>query len=278
MNELKKLKDLPFCPVGSAYYEKGWQPTVAEINEFDAAAQTMKCVGDAWWVWDAPMGILGHPDFKEAISAHNWGTTPIPPIEPRPAFEYLDKKTPVINVPYHPQVGPGANAHHNDCGAASSVMLVDAYTGKVVPVDVFYDKTGVTGDAYLSAQQLIDTMRTYGVDTSWKILDLPTLYKNLVSMKPMIALIKYGVLQGNESKFTGPHFMVVISADIENVYVHDPLWVGEGGKARIIPINSFMEAWREVGTDPAVPNPSYGAIVPNSPMSNFKLTFPIVGM
>jgi hypothetical protein len=79
--QLTALKNLPVVPVGAAYYDPTyqWQPTVAEINEFDATAHELKLAGVTWWEW----GENGHgmefiPEFWSAISKHAWGTV-LPP-------------------------------------------------------------------------------------------------------------------------------------------------------------------------------------------------------
>ncbi len=80
VRELQALANLPVVPVGAAYSENGWQPTVAEINEFDRVAHALKLPGIAWWEW----GENGHGaqyinDFWQAISAHDWGQPVLPP-------------------------------------------------------------------------------------------------------------------------------------------------------------------------------------------------------
>jgi hypothetical protein len=82
VRELKALANLPVVPVGAAYYDTGykWQPTVAELNEFDRVAHALKLPGLAWWEW----GENGHgaqyiAEFWEAITRHEWGDPVLPP-------------------------------------------------------------------------------------------------------------------------------------------------------------------------------------------------------
>jgi hypothetical protein len=77
-NELIALKDLPFVPVGAAYAEGGWQPTVAEMDEFNSKAQLMSLPGVCWWAWD-DHGLEEHADWLAAITAHKWGEIEPPP-------------------------------------------------------------------------------------------------------------------------------------------------------------------------------------------------------
>lgn len=190
--------------------------------------------------------------------------------QPRAASPYAAtaQGTPVLNVPYLSQLGPGADLHSNDCGAACAAMLIGAYTGDTLTPDEVYDATGAQGDRYLSAAQLLAVLRSYNVPAAWdQDLPLGELFELLAGKKPFIALIKYQALRDaglTESQFAGMHFLVVCGADIRNVYVHDPLWRGEGGRYLAVPTQVFMQAWSEAGSDPAAPNPTRGAVVPTA--------------
>jgi len=73
VRELLALRALPVVPIGAAFVEAGWQPTVAGINEFDRMAQALKLPGIGWWEWgENGHGAEYHPDWWAAISAHNW--------------------------------------------------------------------------------------------------------------------------------------------------------------------------------------------------------------
>ena len=80
VRELKALADLPVVPVGAAYSEGGWTPTVAELNEFDRVAHALQMPGETWWEWgENGRGAEYLPDLWDAIKAHNWGAPIIPP-------------------------------------------------------------------------------------------------------------------------------------------------------------------------------------------------------
>jgi hypothetical protein len=72
--ELKALKDIPLVPTGSAYAEHGWQPTVQEIDAFDARAHALGLPGVSWWSFQA---IESHPEFYAAIARHEWRPEPL---------------------------------------------------------------------------------------------------------------------------------------------------------------------------------------------------------
>lgn len=76
--EVAALRDLPIVPVGAAFQEQGWKPSVAEIDEFDRTAHELKLPGVGWWCLDDE-GIEKHPEYREAITRHAWGLPPPPP-------------------------------------------------------------------------------------------------------------------------------------------------------------------------------------------------------
>ncbi len=76
VRELSALKALPIVPVGSAFFEHNWQPTVASINSFDQTAHELHLPGVSWWCWD-DRGLESHPEYQAAIAAHKWGDVPV---------------------------------------------------------------------------------------------------------------------------------------------------------------------------------------------------------
>lgn len=80
INELTAIRNLPVIPVGAAFYEDGWQPTVAEIDEFYQTVKQLNLPGIAWWSWDSS-GIEANPSFRSTIAAQHW-QPPAPPIPP----------------------------------------------------------------------------------------------------------------------------------------------------------------------------------------------------
>lgn len=79
VRELTGLRKLPIVPVGAAFSEGGWSPTVKQIDEFDCEAHLLNLPGVSWWAWD-DRGIEAHPDWYNAISNHRWlgGPGPFP--------------------------------------------------------------------------------------------------------------------------------------------------------------------------------------------------------
>lgn len=180
----------------------------------------------------------------------------------------------LLPVPYVSQLGPGASQYNNDCGAASGAMLIGAYAHEDVTPDEFYEATGQTTDAYLSAGQLRRVLERYGIATEWQVgVKLADLFAMLAEERPPIVLFNYGAFRERvttENKtFSGGHFAVIMGIDTANVYVHDPLWNGQGGAALTVPHDDWLYAW---GASVRDGNPANGAVVPTTPISEFSPT------
>lgn len=175
----------------------------------------------------------------------------------------------LLPVPYISQLGPGADAHRNDCGAASAAMLLAAYLGIRMTPDEFYTRFNFQGDVYLSQLQIRNAMSSLGLLTDFRAnLTYLDLFTFLASSKPVIALIRYKVLSEaglTERPFQGPHFAVVVGIDCKYIYVHDPLFTDPAaGEARPYPLDIFWQAWKEVALVAELPNPERSAIIPTA--------------
>lgn len=187
------------------------------------------------------------------VKEYKWGT----------AFRPLV----LLPVPYVSQIGVGADAHHNDCGATSAVMLLRAYLNVVMTPDQFYTKFAIQWDPYLSVPQIRDAISSMGLLTDFRAnLALQDLFTFLAASKPVIVLLRYKVLEEaglTEKSFQGPHFAVVVGIDSKNIYIHDPLYTNPlDGEAHAYPLDIFYKAWVEIGNDPTFPNPARSAIIP----------------
>jgi hypothetical protein len=156
--------------------------------------------------------------------------------------------TSILNVPYIGQVGEGANAHGNDCGASSVAMIIKMLTNNVPTVDSLYDEVKPSGDSYLSVSDLMILLNKRGIKCDWDAgYAIKDLYWTLTDGIPVIALIRYGALSPiRPNKFTGSHFIVVIGIDLTHVYIHDPLNSVSSGENIAIPIEMFESCWSTV--------------------------------
>jgi len=188
------------------------------------------------------------------------------------------KPTTLLPVPYVSQLGPGADARKNDCGAASSIMLLKAYLPNFeMTPDEFYTRFAIPGaDPYLSVTQLRNAIGNLGLLTDFRAtLTMQDLFAFLAAGKPVIVLLRYKVFEDaglTEKQFEGPHFAVVVGMDIRNIYIHDPLYTNPAdGEAHAYPLELFWRAWKEVASDPKVRNPERSAIIPTAGIG-FKLS------
>lgn len=188
------------------------------------------------------------------------------------------KPATLLPVPYVSQLGTGADARKNDCGAASSIMLLKAYIPNFqMTPDEFYARFNIPGaDPYLSVSQLRNAMGSLGLLTDFRAnLTMHDLFGFLAGGKPVIVLLRYKVFEEaglTEKKFEGPHFAVVVGLDIRYIYLHDPLYTNPtDGEAHPYPLELFWRAWKEVATDPKVRNPERSAIIPTAGIG-FKLS------
>ncbi len=182
----------------------------------------------------------------------------------------------LLSVPYVSQLGAGAAAHANDCGPACAVMLLRAYQKIALTPDEFYTRFGFQGDLYLSVTQLRNAMTSLGLLTDFIAnLSIQDVFNALASSKPLIALLSYKTLYLSgltEKAFLGPHFAVVVGIDCKNIYLHDPLFTDPlVGEAHAYPLDIFWKAWKEVATDPNIPNPERSAIIPSAGIG-FQMT------
>lgn len=181
-----------------------------------------------------------------------------------------------LTVPYKSQFDEDANESRNDCGAACVAMLLNAF-GKPVSTNAVFKKTGAAPDSFISTSQLRRAAQGFGVTLEWHTnLTAGHLEAYLNMGRPLIALVHYGTWSERgmtESKFKGPHFVVVVGYDDEHIYIHDPLFTPArraSGANRVIPRGLFFEAWGSAHLDcwgPGQCNPDNGALVATAEFS-----------
>lgn len=174
----------------------------------------------------------------------------------------------LLEVLHISQVGPNANRFKNDCGPACASMLIQAYTKTSIPPDVLFSKI-TQEDRYISASELVTLLAGYNIPCEWKTFNVTQLLDSLHNHKPIIALVKYGVLRKKGygapgSVFDGPHWVVVVGIDLDYVIIHDSLRT-DNAPTRV-KLDVWLEAWDDVGRDS---NPSFGGIVPLMGIDNF---------
>lgn len=162
----------------------------------------------------------------------------------------------LLPVPYFSQVGPGADANYNDCGAASGLMVLKAYNSAMnMNVDQFYKAANPAGQNLpLWIGQVRAVLTSNGINTEYKVaFDESMLFNCMRQKKPVIALFKYGTLVDKGltqfTNFKGAHFAVLVGMDAGYVYLHDPYSTDKKGEARPLPIATFWQAWKDAVLD-----------------------------
>lgn len=86
VRELRAIWDLPVIPIGSAYGEHGWEPTVGELNEFHQAALELSLPGIGWWSWQH---AERNAAWWTALSTQRWPVAAPP--APAPALSLEER-------------------------------------------------------------------------------------------------------------------------------------------------------------------------------------------
>jgi len=182
----------------------------------------------------------------------------------------------ILTVPYVSQILPGALEHNNDCGAASTLMVLNAYNmAKGLSVDQVFNKINPSGDVSLSASGLQLVLSSYKIKNKW-VADMliHDLFDVLVDKRIAIPLIHYAPLVkakiSEKTNFLGAHFVVVIGMDINSICINDPYSTGSGAGLEV-PIDIFKQAWAQCSLDG---NPNNAAIVTTLPIQDLSVPIP----
>ncbi len=136
----------------------------------------------------------------------------------------------IPSIPYKSQYDLDANEFRNDCGPACLAMLLHAF-GIYASTNAVYRKTGASPDRYVTVPQLLRAAESYGVSFEYLYAwTIPRLIQTLEQGKAVMALVHYGGWSqinpgvSTQNTFQGPHFVVVVGADEQHIYINDPLW------------------------------------------------------
>lgn len=178
----------------------------------------------------------------------------------------------VLPVPYISQILEGALSHNNDCGPTSALMLAQTYKlCLTMTPDQVYNNIQPSGDVPIFTRQLQVWLASLGLKNNSLSLTLHDLFDFLVQKKPIIALIHYATLVNSgltqQKGFRGAHFVIVTGIDIENIAINDPYRTDQSGFNQPIPINIFMQSWKEAILDNNLP---YCALIPQFPICDLS--------
>ena len=179
----------------------------------------------------------------------------------------------LLDVPYLPQWGVGADVRRGDCGPACVAMVVRDQSTHSPTVDQAAATCGQpatgSGSLYTNHAQLRNGAAAYGVTLATRSkyqppeLTLELLEDKVDAGLPSIALIHYGVLRDETNKLDASlgyvrnqdqnyergHWVVFIGYDKADVYIHDPDYWGareQDGNARRVQRFAFERALEAV--------------------------------
>jgi ABC-type bacteriocin/lantibiotic exporter with double-glycine peptidase domain len=163
-------------------------------------------------------------------------------------------------VPYRSQIGAGASAYANDCGAACANMafqyaLEQAGLGQARGVtvdDMARDSALVgNGDRGLTPSQVVTLLAAYGVRAEARRAVTPeALVQEIDARRPIICLVAYKHIRPQDA-FDGGHYVVVKGYGRYGFYVHDPY---NGGADYYVSRAALVEAMRDVSPFASIPN------------------------
>jgi predicted double-glycine peptidase len=161
----------------------------------------------------------------------------------------------IRKLPYKSQYDDDASDYRNDCGPACVAMILNGLD-KNVSTNAVFRKTGAPASGYVSVSQMMRAAHTYGVNFDYFYpWDLNQLKLAVRDGKAPITLVHYGtwVKTGKtQSKFRGPHFVVIVAFDENHIYVNDPLWWGTRryeGEHKRWTNKEFIAAWSTASKD-----------------------------
>jgi uncharacterized protein YvpB len=159
----------------------------------------------------------------------------------------------MLNVPFIPQWGVGANRAVNDCGVACVAMLL-SYYGKLGgrTVDMLTRQTGLaSSDSGLLPMQLVVLASRYGLPLKVNAgTTLDQIRAEIDAGRPVIALVSYRYILGRLDQADSVpgkdlHFFVILGYDDTHFIANDPdTWVDyeRYGHNDMIPVTELDKA------------------------------------
>lgn len=139
-------------------------------------------------------------------------------------FVQLDNKPGVrLDIVYHSQNDADSLLSPNDCGPASSVMMLER-AGIVSTVDAFMRKAGINHGGFTSFSDNIRGLSEYGLNaTVERPFHISSIIKRLQAGEPVMNLVRYNHLRPGQNY---GHFLVTVGYRYQNkalsMLVHDP--------------------------------------------------------
>lgn len=151
-----------------------------------------------------------------------------------------------IPVPFLSQWDKTAVLSRGDCGIVSACMIA-LWKGIEITPDAMLRRAGLpVGRKSYTFAEIIRAAGAVGVrlitrsGATWEVIR-----DELAVGSPVISLLRYGKISGNQDDFEGAHFWLCVGFDATHVICHDPNWWGARrleGAFRRVPIEEFRAA------------------------------------
>jgi hypothetical protein len=151
-----------------------------------------------------------------------------------------------MQVPYVSQWDETARLSRGDCGIVAACMIA-LWRGIQTTPDQMLKEAGLPIGRHIydfpdviRAGKAVGLRLRYHYPSPWNFIRA-----ELKAGRPVITLLRYGMISHNQDDFDGSHFWTCIGYDDDNVYVNDPNFWGayrEKGAMRCIPLKEFKKA------------------------------------
>ncbi len=151
-----------------------------------------------------------------------------------------------MHVPYVSQWDATAHLSRGDCGIVAACMCALWKGVKTTPDEMLLKAKLPIGRHYYDFPDVILAAQTVGLKlnycypANWNVIRA-----ELLAGRPVISLLRYGMITHNQDDFDGSHFWLCIGFDDQFVYVNDPnFWGTERGRGamRPVPLAEFNKA------------------------------------
>jgi hypothetical protein len=152
----------------------------------------------------------------------------------------------ITAVPYISQWDSDAHLSRGDCGIVAAAMVAQWKGIDTTPdamlrmADLPIGKHSYTFAEVMRAAQSVGLTLNYHFPATWSVIR-----EELCEGRPVVTLLRYGELLGNQDDFDGSHFLTVVGCTADDVIVNDPDWWGDrrdDGFMRHVPIPEFERA------------------------------------
>lgn len=131
----------------------------------------------------------------------------------------------MIRVPYVSQWDATAKLSRGDCGIVSACMIA-LWKGTDTTPDAMLKKAGLpVGRLSYTFAEIILAARAVGVQLAARQnVTRSMICDELLKGCPVIPLLRYNEISGNQDDFAGAHFWLCVGFDKTHMIVNDPNW------------------------------------------------------